>query len=35
LPFIKKWAPSLEILEPKELIDEYIKDLKKALSQYL
>jgi len=31
LPFIQKWLPDIIILKPKELIDEYITKLEKAL----
>ena len=31
LPFIKRWLPSIEILEPQELKDEFKKDLQKAI----
>ena len=33
LPFIKRWLPSMEILEPQELKDELKKDLEKALKK--
>ena len=31
LPFIKRWLPNIEIIEPKELKEELKKDLEKAL----
>jgi len=31
LPFIKRWLPNMEIIEPKELKEELKKDLEKAL----
>jgi predicted DNA-binding transcriptional regulator YafY len=34
LPFIKKWLPNIEILQPQELKDELKKDLQKALEFY-
>jgi predicted DNA-binding transcriptional regulator YafY len=33
LPFIKKWLPSMEILEPQELKDELKKDLEIAIEK--
>jgi predicted DNA-binding transcriptional regulator YafY len=33
LPFIKRWLPSMEILEPQELKDELKKDLEIALKK--
>lgn len=34
LPFVKNWSPGLEILEPRELIDEYVKELEASLARY-
>ena len=31
LPFIQKWLPDLVILEPRELRDEYLKKLDRAV----
>ena len=31
LPFIKRWLPDIEILEPKSLRDKFKEDLKIAL----
>ena len=31
LPFVKKWAPGLEILKPRSLVDTYVEDLRKTL----
>jgi len=32
LPFIQKWLPHLVILEPKELVDEYVNNLNQILT---
>jgi predicted DNA-binding transcriptional regulator YafY len=34
LPFIKRWLPALEIIEPQELKDKLKEDLQKALESY-
>ena len=34
LPFVQKWLPDLVILEPKELIEAFVKKLDKAKSFY-
>ena len=32
LPFIKQWSPSIQILEPKALIETYTEELEAALT---
>ena len=34
LPFIKKWIPNLLIIEPKELKEEFMSELKAMLKEY-
>ena len=34
LPFIKKWIPNLVIIEPKELKEEFMSELKAMLKEY-